>query len=610
MEGYVAAKTNNTVGSEFRMTIYRNKSFNLHTDENIIENNRLNLCRDGVIVVDTSDIHNFPSTDEFKTSIREFCEYKSDLGFDVERTLNDFCTFANPSSFHHQTIRNIRQLIHIPIQRKLWEYYEEQALKNFGIVDSDATTVRESETSTIKVTTDSDDNYPNVWQDVPEPDIMLEQIPDQVMWRVGTQPQQFEEWHRHTSQHALPGDVIFEGWINMDADGTDPQVFTCILTSQNLDANGADVSNISDDDNDNFNLLKCQINIPPKSIILFNSSILHMVPAKKNNPVLRQCIGFRLSTPTFEKIPLLNLISMDKKKDSNVRKRKREDDHIQRQIDANGVFYLKSGNVPAVVSPSILENDHEKIITFSNYFVDNVKTQQVTLTKLYRIDELIESTDDSVLKWVSLYSCKVFGICESITIAYSDEDEDELILKHIKEQTTMFMLSLSENRIYNTTEMYTVTQMRERVDSGAPNYCELYSESEFLDICESVQKVMLHVRDNKAIFPIKQIETADMLVRHVDNFSKRKEHLMNILLRKLGEAQAIHIMLIYNQPVIPPTMTSLEEYGLPREQYSVDDKIILYPHDCRPCENFQTYTTITNVHSSNRNVGLQSALSL
>ena len=57
-------------------------------------------------------------------------------------------------------------------------------------------------------------------------DDRIEMLPDRMLFRpVGTSPTA-EMWHRDESPHALPGDQVFGGWINL---GTTSHHFSCIL---------------------------------------------------------------------------------------------------------------------------------------------------------------------------------------------------------------------------------------------------------------------------------------------------------------------------------------------------------------------------------------------
>jgi len=461
--------------NELRGILYDGIECSQDKQKVIQDNADLDLFKHGVCVIDTHNIHNFPTHEQFKAAIKEFPEYKPDIQDTEARTLGGFGAFNNPSSFHHRTILQIRRSIHEPVKQLLWSYYEqkikaenecfEQAFNDY--VDSAAETEVDntsdvstevdntSDVSTVEVS-DEECEYQEAQEVEEEPIQNIEQIPDRVMWRVASQTISQELWHRDTSPHALQNDVVFGGWVNMDTADTREeqfQEFICVLQSQEEDATGGSgFSRVDKTDHPNLETLQCTIKIPPGHMILFDSTILHNVAQNKGKEVFRQFIGFRLSTPTNDQEPLLNLINKD------------DDDYINTRIESNGTFCLKSGQKCNMWPASVMNFNHYKIVQFSKLFQDSVKTVRQLLSTGTTSYAINSDTQQKIQKKINVF------IQNKYKFSTSGTSEFENIPKDIKNFEDFLRAQGAGEYSFNYTGMLIETPMKSLQHYGLPRY--------------------------------------------------------------------------------------------------------------------------------------------
>jgi hypothetical protein len=106
-----------------------------------------------------------------------------------------------------------------------------------------------------------------------------------------------ESAHRDQSTNALPGDVIFGGWLALS--GGDSFVFSPGSHRNNegglLPANGIGFAKLAKEEVKRFPMQR--IAVPKFAVVLFHANIVHKVAAsKRNTPLIRLFVGHRLTT--------------------------------------------------------------------------------------------------------------------------------------------------------------------------------------------------------------------------------------------------------------------------------------------------------------------------
>lgn len=244
--------------------------------------------------------------DEVWAAMDEFPEYRDDAkGRNVIRSLGGFGTTANPSSFHHKTIRKLRKNLKNKISKKIFKEYVN--LKYPGI-------------SNIKL------------------EMLFDRIcvRSEQMGNVGN-----ESWHRdiydgkHFNIRELPDtlpdgdqDEITGGWLNLSdtnqkfvgiigshrgQEAYDAQKKGggfAVLTKQQIEDSKVDERLKAQANKEYGNIRtdsKGKIIIPPGCQLIFYQRLLHSVQGGKQplEPNLRLFIGHRLTTETnslFENI--------------------------------------------------------------------------------------------------------------------------------------------------------------------------------------------------------------------------------------------------------------------------------------------------------------------
>lgn len=185
------------------------------------------------------DIANFP---EFVEGATEF-------------VLGGFSAFANPGSFHCNSVRTIRMSLN-PMLVQIGKLYE--GPKRY------------------------------------------EQLIDRLMVRPTGAAPSAESWHRDESVGYVQGDLVFGGWVCLD---DQPQGFSCVLGTHNVDPGNRGFATIPKEQHAAMKAKSTIVKIPPGHLILFHQHIVHEVLAKKAKyKMYRLFIGFRL---TNSKEPLI-----------------------------------------------------------------------------------------------------------------------------------------------------------------------------------------------------------------------------------------------------------------------------------------------------------------
>lgn len=220
-------------------------------------------------------IFKLPELDELVTKLNEeagaWPEYpprtkqeKQNLIHDIQKDGKKFVgggfgALANPSSFHCDTVRDIRKLTYEKL-KSFWKYYEKKT-------------------------------FPNKRR-------TFSMIIDRLMIRAKGETVSPESWHRDEAEDALDGDHIFGGWVNLNLF---PQVFTCLPKSHIPIRNykgGFNKQKFTDEETSEMTENQEVVEIPPGHIIIFYEHILHIVSkhVNKDETILRLFIGWNFSS--------------------------------------------------------------------------------------------------------------------------------------------------------------------------------------------------------------------------------------------------------------------------------------------------------------------------
>jgi hypothetical protein len=163
-----------------------------------------------------------------------------------------FGALGNPSSFHNPLVRKIRQ----------WAMYA--VIHTFGcLVNND-----------------------NAWR--------IEQIMDRILYRNTGLYAAAESWHRNESKAALPDDIMFGGWINLNAN--ENQYISCVPRTHNVKRGKRGFSSISKAQSKVYKTKSIKVCIPPGGIMIFYEHMIHEVLYKKVKfNMKRLFLGWRLT---------------------------------------------------------------------------------------------------------------------------------------------------------------------------------------------------------------------------------------------------------------------------------------------------------------------------
>lgn len=256
------------------------------------------LHSDGYVVIPAFDCDDLQTIrDEFVNTCKSFPEYKSH----EQLVLGNFAALGNASSFHNPFVRKLR-------------------LRIMKIV-----------------------RQANVIPMVSEKH-KLAQIIDRMLYRKKGLKPTAESWHRDEAKHTNPDDVVYGGWVNLDATS---QYFSCvpgthrpIKTHQGGFAK-VDPKSISPES-------KRKIEIKPGNVLIFNEDLIHEVLAiPSKTDMCRLFIGWLVTTSENTIIPNMEMILRDQ-----------------------AVVPLKSGQIPPMYAKLHWTNWHHRLISFSTQFHD------------------------------------------------------------------------------------------------------------------------------------------------------------------------------------------------------------------------------------------------
>ena len=220
------------------------------------------LLREGVVVIPTPLANDVNGQSALRAQIQtsyvrhysESPEFANPAPWDPtwQPQLGGFAASANPSSFHHVFIRQLREMC------------------TSTVLDADV---------------------------LPLEGRKLEKPFDRVMWRIAGERPTAESMHRDESQTALDGDVIFGGWINLE---DVPQNFSCCpQTHQEVSGQNRGFAKISTPEEKaryrpHFSL----VTIPPGHMVIFYERLVHEVVSilvPNGRTMIRMFLGWRVT---------------------------------------------------------------------------------------------------------------------------------------------------------------------------------------------------------------------------------------------------------------------------------------------------------------------------
>jgi len=241
--------------------------------------------------------HPKDSIKDFHATMDQFPEFVNNMPITAPRVLGGFAALGNPSSFHNTFVRNIRMQIHKTVFPIL---YDVATMSNFNYI-------------TIGF--------------------------DRMLFRPAGLTPTPEKWHRDIPVYK--NSLNFGGWINL---GDQTEYFICQPFSQlsfveqtQQKAGFKNTVKVNKED-------VRHVEIPPGHFILFNSTIVHCVNAKKyDNPLYRLFISFRLDTDEIDTTDVMTV------------------------IDEQGVPLIPSGQTPPMFARLHTVNWRDRLKQFSNY---------------------------------------------------------------------------------------------------------------------------------------------------------------------------------------------------------------------------------------------------
>lgn len=219
------------------------------------------LLRDGYVVICNQDLAPLQRhmRHDLIAEAKNFQEFKTGV---KQYVLGGFGALGNPSSFHNPTVRRIRE----------WSMVA--ALPTFRQL------LKEKKTR-----------------------MRLEQIPDRMMIRLKGQSPSKESWHRDIAKNAVPTDMTFGGWLNLDPVN---QYFSCVPGSHTQKAKRTKkgFAPIPKSEHKRLKADSRKIAIPPGCIIIFFEHIVHEVfSSKAKDTIVRVFLGWRLTKDNAPLIP-------------------------------------------------------------------------------------------------------------------------------------------------------------------------------------------------------------------------------------------------------------------------------------------------------------------
>lgn len=220
-----------------------------------------NLKREGVVVLPTplsSPARRAQMQAEFVKHICESPEFANPTPEDPtwKGQLGGFSAMANPSSFHHEWVRRMREQIMATV------------------LDVDA---------------------------IPIEGRKLEQTFDRLLYRVPNSTPTAESMHRDEAKMAQDGDTIFGGWVNID---DAPQFFSCCpRTHTDVGGQNKGFAKIDKIEYESFRMPTAArpqgwvvIEIPPGACLIFYERLVHEVVCKAtDHTMMRMFLGWRVT---------------------------------------------------------------------------------------------------------------------------------------------------------------------------------------------------------------------------------------------------------------------------------------------------------------------------
>lgn len=170
---------------------------------------------------------------------------------DWRPVLGGFAALGNPSSFHHEVVRNFREFM-------LYEVLEKDVLPAGGR--------------------------------------KIEKCFDRIVLRRTGQTPTGESWHRDEAQFAMPGDDVFGGWLNINDRN---QVFHCVpATHREVGGQNKGFAKLETAaEKAHYAPRRQVIQIPPGHMLCFYERLMHEVaPNMANDDTLRFHCGFRVTS--------------------------------------------------------------------------------------------------------------------------------------------------------------------------------------------------------------------------------------------------------------------------------------------------------------------------
>ena len=214
----------------------------------------------------------------------------SELAGDFKFVGGGFSALANPSSFHHPTIRRLRALV-----------YERVLAADERAGNGDSNTGK----SVFGFWDPQSENYGR----------LLEKLSDRLMYRRIDNKPPAESWHRDDALGVdpadpatnYPADVVYGGWLNLDVGAN--QYFSCIpysasTTTRTGSGFGSIKSRAYDDSGNPHERVEMlewikhmyRIKIPPGHLLIFDEMTIHEVLAtEKPFDSMRLFFGWRIS---------------------------------------------------------------------------------------------------------------------------------------------------------------------------------------------------------------------------------------------------------------------------------------------------------------------------
>jgi hypothetical protein len=260
---------------------------------------------------------------------------------DTVLTMGGFGASGLPSSFHNQTVRNLRQHM-MDVFKQLTP----------GLVPMG--------------------QNPEAWK--------FHQIMDRFSIRRKDTSTSAEKWHQDNSPVPSPTDMCFGGWVNLDCanslfnDGSDEhqdpkdlnQYFSCVPSSHMLfpdKANGFTSLNKDELNQVNPKSNKIKVVIPPGHWIVFFNSIVHEVkPRTMNYNSIRVYLGFRMTTTDIHLFDMHRNAAFRVMMEAN----KTPSFNFHQQVfDQQGIPPLPSGQMPPNYAKLHLVNWKPRLVDWS-----------------------------------------------------------------------------------------------------------------------------------------------------------------------------------------------------------------------------------------------------